>query len=280
VSQVTIIDTHTHVVSHDRRRYPIDPPGDLARMPWFDVHPVDAPGLLAAMDSAGVHGAVLVQAKGAYGFDNSYAADARAVAPHRLANASIIDMAAPDRLELLEHWATERGMLGTRLFDIPSSEPSWLGAPATAAVLDRCRALGVRVALCILEPRLPLVRDLCALAPDLPVALDHCGFADLTGDTSALDALAGVANLRLKVTTTLLEPALHAGLDPRDLLERLCEVFGVDRLMWGSDYPQHHSEPYPEIVALGRHACSRLSPAEQARFLGGTALELWPELAR
>jgi predicted TIM-barrel fold metal-dependent hydrolase len=176
-----------------------------------------------------------------------------------------------------------------------------LADPATASVLDLCRELGVRVALCILEPRLPLVRDLCALAPDLPVALDHCGFADLTGDTAALDALADVANLRLKVTTTLLEPVLHAGLDPRDAVERLCERFGVERLMWGSDYPQHHnephgapwgsrsdaatarrrpgnSEPYAEIVDLGRHACSRLSPAEQARFLGGTALEIWPEL--
>jgi L-fuconolactonase len=278
VSQVTIIDTHTHVVSHDRGRYPITPPADLARMPWFDEHPVDAAGLLAAMDAAGVHGAVLVQAKGAYGFDNAYAADARSIDPSRLVNASIVDLADPDRLGRLTYWATERAVLGTRLFDIPSSEPSWLADPATATVLDRCRELGVRLALCILEPRLPLVRELCALAPDLPVALDHCGFADLLGDTSALDALADVANLRLKVTTTLLEPVLHAGHDPRDALERLCEVFGVDRLMWGSDYPQHHSEPYPEIVELGRHACSRLSTAEQARFLGGTALELWPEL--
>lgn len=245
----------------------MNPPADMVRMAWFDEHPVDAPGLLAAMDAAGVHGAVLVQAKGAYGFDNAYAADARAVAPHRFVNASIIDLAAPDRLDALAYWAVEREMSGTRLFDVPSSEPSWLTDPATAGVLGRCRELGVRVALCILEPRLPFVRELCALAPDLPIALDHCGFVDLLGDTSALDALADVANLRLKVTTTLLEPALHAGVDPRDVLERLCEVFGVARLMWGSDYPQHHREPYGEVVALGRHACSRLTPAEQARFL-------------
>lgn len=274
---VTIIDTHTHVVSHDRERYPIAPPADLARMPWFDEHPVDAAGLLATMDTGGVHGAVLVQAKGAYGFDNAYAADARAVDPTRLVNASIIDMGAADRLEQLEHWAA-RGMLGTRLFDIPPAVPSWLDDPATGAVLARCRELGVRVALCILVEQLPLVRALCALAPDVPVALDHCGFVDLLGDTSALDALADVANLHCKVTTTMLEPALHAGRDPRDVLERLCDVFGVERLMWGSDYPQHHSEPYAEIVALGRHACSRLSPDEQARFLGGTALSFWPEL--
>ncbi len=59
----------------------------------------------------------------------------------------------------------------------------------------------------------------------------------------------------------------------------MCDVFGVERLMWGSDFPQHHSEPYAEIVDLARHSCSRLTESEQARFLGGTALELWPELA-
>jgi predicted TIM-barrel fold metal-dependent hydrolase len=84
--------------------------------------------------------------------------------------------------------------------------------------------------------------------------------------------------LRLKVTTTLLEPVRASGGDPRAVVARLCEGFGVDRLMWGSDYPQHHHEPYPEIVGLARDACSRLAPDEQDRFLGGTALELWPEL--
>jgi L-fuconolactonase len=269
-----IVDTHTHVVSSDHARYPLAPPDGLPRMPWFDEHPVDADGLLAAMDAGGVLGAVLVQAKGAYGFDNSYAADARFVAPDRFVSASIIDMDAPDRLELLTYWAIERGMTATRLFDIPTSSPSWLDAPETAAVLRKATQLRLRVALCILAESIPRVGALCAMAPELPIALDHCGFADLTRPTPELDALAVQPNLRLKVTTTALESVA----DPRDVVERLSEVFGVERLMWGSDYPQHHSEPYAGIVALARHACSRLTPAEQARFLGGTALELFPEL--
>jgi predicted TIM-barrel fold metal-dependent hydrolase len=252
-------------------------------MSWFDEHPVSAEQLVDALDSAEVAAAVVVQAKGAYGFDNSYAADARAVAPTRLVNASIIDMAATDRVYQLTYWATERGMLGTRLFDIPTSSPSWLNDPSTAGVLARARDLAIRINLCVLEETIPLVGDLLDLAPDLPMALDHCGFADLTGPppyqaAAALFGLKGHRNLRLKVTTTLLSPGSDAGNDPRDVLEHLCEVFGVDRLMWGSDYPQHHREPYPEIVALARHACSRLSSTEQARFLSGTALELWPEL--
>ncbi|HEX7095487.1 MAG TPA: amidohydrolase family protein [Acidimicrobiales bacterium] len=273
-----IVDTHTHVVSHDRERYPVRPPEGLARMTWFDDHPVDVHDLLREMDGAGVHGAVLVQAKGAYGFDNSYAADARAAAPARLANASIVDMQAPDRLAQLEYWAIDRGMLGTRLFNIPSAKPSWLDDPATGDVVQAANRLGVRIAVCVLVDDLPLVGALCDLARDVPIALDHCGFADLREQAAELFALARHKNLRLKVTTTLLEPVLTSGGDPRDALERLCDAFGVERLMWGSDYPQHHSEPYAEIVGLARHACSRLSPAEQERFLGGTALELFPEL--
>jgi predicted TIM-barrel fold metal-dependent hydrolase len=278
-----VVDTHTHVVSADHSRYPLQPPEGLPRLSWFDEHPVTAEQLIADMDAGGVQGAVLVQAKGAYAFDNAYAADARAVAPTRLVNASIIDMTAPDRVERLRYWASERGMLGTRLFNIPPASPSWLDDPATRPVLDEARRLGVRISMCLLAEDIPPVGDLLALAPDLPMALDHCGFADFTGPppyqaANALFALARHANLRLKVTTTLLSPALQTGSDPRQVLERLCEVFGVDRLMWGSDYPQHHSEPYPEIVALARHACSELSPDEQARFLGGNALALWPEL--
>jgi L-fuconolactonase len=252
-------------------------------MNWFDEHPVTAEQLVDALDAGEVAGAVVVQAKGAYGFDNSYAADGRAVSPTRLVNASIIDMDAPDRLEQLSYWATERGMLGTRLFDIPTSSPSWLNDPSTAAVLDRARDLGIRVSLCVLEGSIPLVGDLLDLAPDLPIALDHCGFADFTGGppykaAEPLFALQSHGNLRLKVTTTTLSPGSEAGDDPRDVLEHLCEVFGVERLMWGSDYPQHHHEPYPDIVERARYACSRLSPAEQVRYLSGTALELWPEL--
>jgi L-fuconolactonase len=272
---VLIVDTHTHVVSFDHDRYPLSPPDGLPRMPWFDEHPVDAEGLLAAMDAAGVLAAVLVQAMGAYGFDNDYAADARALDPHRFASASIVDMAAPDRVEQLEYWAVDRGMTATRLFDIPTSSPSWLDAPDTADVLRFAEKLGLRVALCILVESIPRVAALCAMAPRLAIALDHCAFADLSRPTPALDALAVHDNLHLKVTTTALESAP----DPRDALEHLCAVFGVERLMWGSDYPQHHAEPYPAIVDLARHACSRLSPSEQARFLGGTALELFPELA-
>jgi predicted TIM-barrel fold metal-dependent hydrolase len=274
----TIVDTHTHVVSLDLETYPRLGFGPAANLSWLTEKPLDAAGLIADLDAGGVHGAVVVQPHGAYAYDNRYVAAARAAAPKRLVAASIIDVAAADRVEQLRRWAAA-GMGGTRLFNIPPGEPPWLGTAVSAEVVSEARALGVRLAVCVLPADLHRVEDLLRQADDLPVALDHCGFADVVDLSSptgqALVRLAPFAGIRCKVTTTLLH---GTSADPRDVLERLCEVFGAHRLMWGSDYPQHHERPYPELVDEARHACSRLTPGEQAAFLGGTALGVWPEL--
>jgi predicted TIM-barrel fold metal-dependent hydrolase len=192
--------------------------------------------------------------------------------------ASIIDVAADDRVAQLRRWA-EAGMGGTRLFNIPPGDPPWLGTAASAEVVTEARTLGVRLAVCVLPADLHRVEALLLQAGELPVALDHCGFADVADLSSrtgqALVRLARFPGIRCKVTTTLLH---GTAADPRDVLEGLCEVFGADRLMWGSDYPQHHERPYPELVDEARHACSRLTADEQAMYLGGTALAMWPEL--
>jgi predicted TIM-barrel fold metal-dependent hydrolase len=279
---VSILDTHTHVIAPDQVRYPqhVDP----ALLPqWVHEHPVDAPGLLAELDAAGVDGAVLVQARGAYGYDNSYVADARALAPRRFVNAAVIDMTGPDRADALRYWTGERAVLGLRLFNIPPAAPEWLDTPETAQFVRAAAAAGVRLSVCVLAADLPAIGRLLAACPQALIAIDHCGFPALapgfsSPDAAALASLAVHDNVRLKVTTTLLHQAQGSGLDPQDLVEWLAERFGTHRLMWGSDYPQHHSESYREIVAYGRAACGRLSPSEQAQFLGGSAAQLWPEL--
>ena len=173
---------------------------------------------------------------------------------------SIVDMAAPDRVERLRHWAAA-GMGGTRLFNIPPADPPWLGGAPTVEITAEARALGVRLVVCVLPGDLHRVEALLLQAGDVPVALDHCGFADVHDLSSptgqALTRLARFPSIRCKVTTTLLHGTPG---DPRDLLEGLCEVFGADRLMWGSDYPQHHDRPYPELVDEARHACRGSRP--------------------
>ena len=65
-----IVDTHTHVIARDEARYPLRPSGVGSQ--WFRDAPCTADELAALTADAGVGAAVLVQAFGAYSYDNSY----------------------------------------------------------------------------------------------------------------------------------------------------------------------------------------------------------------
>lgn len=278
-----IVDTHTHVISAESERFPLQV---AMHMPngWVHDFALDAGELLAEMDTAGVDAAVLVQARTAYGYDNSYVAHARLSAPERLAATAIVDMSAPDRLTRLRHWVEDGQVSGVRLFNIPPAADAWVEAPDLADFVREVAAWGVRVSACILPPDLPAMARLLAATPEVTIAIDHCAFVNpadgsATPEAAALKALAAHENVRLKVTTTFLKAATDRGSDARDVLERLCATFGMDRLMWGSDFPQYHRESYAEIVRFAAFAASRLSASEREKFCGGTALKVWPELA-
>jgi L-fuconolactonase len=88
--------------------------------------------------------------------------------------------------------------------------------------------------------------------------------------------MAALPNLHLKVTSPVLAAA-RVG-DACDLVNRLAGIFGGERILWGSDYPQTHDRPYAALVDLGRDACRGLPPPDQALFLGDNAVRLWPTL--
>ena len=61
-----IIDTHTHVVSSDKTKHPLD----VGASGWSTEVSNDVEDLIAEMDAAGVECATLVQPNGTYGLDN------------------------------------------------------------------------------------------------------------------------------------------------------------------------------------------------------------------
>jgi predicted TIM-barrel fold metal-dependent hydrolase len=134
------------------------------------------------------------------------------------------------------------------------------------------------VVVTLLAEHLPALVDAVPGLPRLPLALDHCGFADFRrGVPDELAALAAFPNVALKVSTLALDAAAAHG-DVRELLAELVAGFGAGRLMWGSDYSRTHDRPYVELAEYARQAASKLGDDDRARFLGGTARELWPEL--
>ncbi len=286
-----IVDSHTHVVSPDERRYPLVPYGldqgvgtERKQAAWFRDVPVSAEGLVALMDEAGVGAALLVQGVGAYSYDNAYAVDAARLFPERLASVVCVDPLAPDARATLRTLVEERSARGVRLFTVTSPESSWLDQDAGFALWEEARRLRIPVVVTILSRQIPKLANALRHFADVPVALDHCDFPDLRGGppyerASTLAELAAFPNLHLKVTTHVLRLAEKDPAGPAAFVEHLAATFGAARLAWGSDFSQTHDRAYADMVRLARTACAGLGETDRARFLGGTALALWPELA-
>jgi predicted TIM-barrel fold metal-dependent hydrolase len=277
-----LIDTHVHVVSPDEIGYPLRP-FDASGAGWHEEIRVAGEELLRLMDGAGVDGSVVVQAMSAYQDDNAYAADTARGAPGRFTCVGIVDAVREGSPERLRYWVEERGVRGVRLWGL--DEEGFLSPDDErfVALARRADELGVPVVVFATADQLPALGNALERYPDVPVALDHCGFplpeeGPASGRDEALRALARFENLHLKVTTRVLEPIEADGGDPRRWIASLADRFGIERLMWGSDFPASHARSYAEHAELARHCVEPFSAADRERFLAGTALALWPEL--
>jgi predicted TIM-barrel fold metal-dependent hydrolase len=275
VSDAPIVDAHVHVVSADLARYPLQPGGLPGS--WYRERPVSAEQLRAEMAAAGVARAVLVQAVGAYSFDNAYTADAAAADPQHFRGAAALDARSADAGSALRALARERGITGIRVFALAQPGQSWLGEPATFGLWQAALELGMTAIATCFEHQLEDLGRVLAAFPGLRVALDHCGFPDQGArdwyKRSPLMGLSRFPELWLKVSSHVLHAARSAGSSPARVVAQLAERFGP-RLIWGSDYPQTQG-PYAELVELARSAFAELAPEARERALGRNARELW-----
>jgi L-fuconolactonase len=270
-----IIDTHTHVVSSDKVKHPLDPgaPG------WSTEVSNDVEDLIAEMDRAGVECATLVQPNGTYGLNNSYQCDsAKQYAPRTVA-VGILDPAAPDAVDKLSYWVNEHDMKGVRLQSQAEPDDSRCDA------LWRCaEALGVPISIGGggLPDRVHQMRNVGARHPNVIFAPDHfagwSGAEDQAAMTAALEELAKLPNAYLRISTTSLGP--YADLTPsgQELFRRVIEAFTPQRVMWGSNFPANRQGGYTTQVQLGQTALPWLSEEDRNWIMGGTAHKLWPML--
>jgi predicted TIM-barrel fold metal-dependent hydrolase len=272
-----IFDAHVHVVSPDRARYPLAPSGVGSE--WFRESPLAAEAFAREMDANGVGRAALVQAVGAYSWDNRYAADSAAAEPRRYAGICAVDLQGPDPRAELERWCGERGMAGVRVFCISPGGRARIDSPAATALFEAAREKRWAAVATLLPDQLAAFRSQLAQIRDLPVALDHCGFPEVTPalfDGSApLFELARFEALHLKVSTHLLH-SLGSREAQHAFVRALAKHFGARRLLWGSDYPQTRGIDYAGMVALARDAFSVLPESEREWPLGATARSLYP----
>jgi predicted TIM-barrel fold metal-dependent hydrolase len=273
-----VIDTHVHLVSDDAVRFPRQVNAS-ATHPWWASDGLDRAALVRQMATHGVGAALVVQAVGVYGYDNSYlheatAHGATALGATKLAGVAALDMDRAGVGDEIVRLAQTDGVAGIRLFAV-SPGSSWIERGKADEAFAAAAQADIPLVLTVFEYQLPALMPAIGRYPTVRLALDHCAFPTLDGGRieggSPLLELSGARNLTLKVSShTLLDVA--APHSPSELVDDLLSRFGPDRLMWGSDWPQTPLPTYAAHLELAHRACGHLAPATRVKVFRSNAV--------
>lgn len=269
-----IVDAHHHYWDPARGDYGwLDPASPLHRR-WM---PGDLQPLLA---EAGVGGTILVQAATTMA-ETDWLLDLAAGADHVLGVVGWLDLDAPDMAERLRERRT-RGLVGVRpmLQDIP--DPNWILGPSRRAGLKALVAADLVFDALVKPDGLRAIAHLADRHPDLRIVLDHAGKPPIGRPEamreweSALRALSRRENLSCKLSGLLTEAPTGSAEAVTEAIARLLDIWGPERLLWGSDWPVLNlAGDYESWLALTRQALTALSAAEQSAVFGGNARRIY-----
>lgn len=280
-----VIDIHPHIVSPDTVRYPLAPLGGK-QSDWSKERPTTWEMLLAAMDAAGVAKAAIVHSSTAYGYDNSYTADAVAAVPERFAGVYSIDVMAPDAVATFDAWL-HRGCAGMRLFTTGSTLPdqaTFFADRRAWPFWEHAAASGIPVCMQMRHQGIPLLREVLDAFPKVTVVLDHLSRAPVDDGppyaaAADLFALSRYPQVFLKVTPINVSPKTWGKGAPDSFFAKVIDAFGAERIAWGSNFP-NSTGTLADILGAARRAFAFASAADQDLIFGGTAETLYPALAK
>jgi predicted TIM-barrel fold metal-dependent hydrolase len=271
-----IVDTHVHVVSGDRKKYPVLP--DAPDWPVTEVE-----GLVRDMDAIGIERAMLVQTMFTYGFDNSYMIDCAAKYPKRFETVCVIDQTAKNAADVLSELVEKHGVRAVRF--MPKGFPDGvLASPVTFPVWERAGELGIPITIAAELQHLVAMPAMVERFPNVKVAFEHMWALEIDAPPyeriKAIFDLARFPNAYLKLCPNN-SHAIRAGRGTaKQFFGALIERFGIKRMMFGSNYPAHPHRfgDLKARLAIMQEDFAWLGEEDRRWFFSETAFSLWPSL--
>ena len=162
-------------------------------------------------------------------------------------------------------------------------DQEWLLREQTLAGLKAVSDRNLSYDLLVKPVHLKQIPSVCNELPDLKMVVDHIAKPNILDQelqpwSDLIYKLHPYENLFCKVSGMVTE-ADHNDWKPQDLLpyvQTVKEVFGIDRLMWGSDWPVCLlAATYKEVMDAALFALGEVSPEEKNRFMFGSAAEFY-----
>ncbi|MGI2034462.1 amidohydrolase family protein [Rhizobium panacihumi] len=231
-----IIDAHQHFwLLKDRGGG--WPPSDLEAI-YRDFLPAD---FLPEIQKAGVAGTVLVQSLPDVE-DTRFMLGLAQENDFILGVVGWVDMKAADAPAVITDLAKAKKLKGLRPMLQDIADENWIDDPKLEPAVDAMIASHLVFDALVLEPHLPALHAFARRHPSLPIIIDHgakprIASGHFTAWRHAMLRLAELPNVSCKLSGLLTEAGDQ---DPRALrpyIETILELFGPERVIWGSDWP-------------------------------------------
>jgi L-fuconolactonase len=273
---MTHIDAHMHLWDPQRGDYVWLTP--LLQPLYRRFGPEDAKPLL---DASRVDGVVLVQAAPSES-ETEYLLSIAHSTPWVRGVVGWLDFDAPHAIERVRRWSSRPKLVGLRpmLQDLP--DPAWILDSRRTGVLQAIAECSLVFDALVRPLHLNVIDALARRHPDLRIVVDHAAKPDIgpridAGWRTGMQRLAQHANVHCKFSGLMTQLAPGT---PREcvgsIFAELLEMFGVERLIWGSDWPVlTMAATYEVWRSASLDAIERLAAASQDAILGGNAIRTY-----
>ncbi len=270
------IDSHQHFWRYTAAEYPwMKPEWPIRR----DFLPLD---LAREMAKVGIEGCVAVQAQQTVD-EARWLLSLADAQPFIKGVVGWVDLQSDRVEEQLVELAQHPRFVGVRHVVQDEPDDSFMLRPAFQRGIGRLRQFNLAYDLLVFPKQLPAAIQLVASFPEQRFVLDHIAKPPIAAGTLSpwrehLRELAAAPNVWCKVSGMVTEAKRDGwrSEDFRPYLDIVFAAFGVERLMFGTDWPVCTlAGSYEQVHALMEAYTRALTAEARARFFGGNAAEFY-----
>jgi L-fuconolactonase len=194
-----------------------------------------------------------------------------------------VDLQSPEVEEQLAYYQQFDKIKGFRHVIHDEADVDFMMRPAFLRGISLLRKYNHTYDILIFPKHLPNTLKLIAAYPEQPFVIDHIAKPIIKKGTiktwhKAMKAIAAHKNVYCKISGMVTEADWHKH-TPADFtpyLDSIVELFGTDRIMYGSDWPVCTlAASYEDMFSIVKNYFSTFSASEQAQFWGDNAANFY-----
>ena len=201
-----------------------------------------------------------------------------------------VDLQSPNVEERLAYYSQFSKIKGFRHVLHDESDINFMLRPAFLKGISLLKKYGFTYDVLIFPNHLSNTLKLVKAFPEQPFVIDHIAKPPIKKGTisvgipsekqwqKALKAVADHKNVSCKISGMVTEAdwTHWQQADFTPYIDAVVELFGIDRIMYGSDWPVCTlAATYEKQFAIVKHHFSTLSETEQEKFFGGNAIQFY-----